>query len=124
VKLVRQTILLVVVVAVALRVAGVPMNSSLLWVAATAEACLVALVFLGLLHVLRARARAPEGEAGLQGWDALRGVLRESLPESVTEAGRNRACSSQAMKSAHDCAASVTRRLRRCLSAQGSCAGP
>ena len=86
VKVIRRLILLVVVVGVALRLAGVPLNSSLLWVAATAEACLVALVIFAVVRVVRRRGRAPEGEAGPRGWEALRGVLRESLPEGVTEA--------------------------------------
>ena len=85
-RAVRQLVLLVIVVGIGLRVFGVPAGSSLLWIAVAAEAALVSLVLLGLMRIWRARARAPEGEAGTRGWDALREILREGLPERIAEA--------------------------------------
>ena len=86
VNTVRRLILLLVVVAVALRLSGVELHAALLWVAAGAEASIVLLAVYGLARVIRDRALSEDGEGTPRGWDALRNVLRESLPEGVAEA--------------------------------------
>jgi len=85
-KVLKVLILLVVIVGVVLRILGIPMNSSLLWVAAAAEFWIVSLVLVGIVRLITTRTRASVGDEGPRGWDALRTILRESLPEGVTEA--------------------------------------
>ena len=86
-KAIRRLVLLLVVVALTLRATDVELHSSLLWVAAGAETCIVALVLYGLVRVWRARTTKKDPH----GWDALRSVLQESLPEGVTEAALSEA---------------------------------
>ncbi|MCH9687369.1 MAG: hypothetical protein K0V04_38400 [Deltaproteobacteria bacterium] len=87
-KLLRLLVVVVVIVGLLLRLLGVALGPTLLWVAGAAEALLLVSVLYGLFRLWRVRRRADEAQAQAQprGWDALRVVMRESLPEGPAEA--------------------------------------
>lgn len=85
-KLLRLLVVVIVVVGLVLRLLGLEFGPTLLWVAGGAEACLVVLVSIGLFRLWRTRSAAAAEEPQPRGWDAVRTVLRESLPEGPAEA--------------------------------------
>lgn len=85
-KFLRLLVVVVVVVGLLLKWLRVDLGPALLWVAGAAEALLMLIVVTGLIRLWRARSAATHDESQPRGWDAVRVILRESLPEGPAEA--------------------------------------
>lgn len=85
-KLLRVLVILVVLLAIGARLAGVELGSSLLWIAGAAELGLAGIVLAGVLRLWRRRSRGERTNRSTDRWEALRSVLRETLPATVAEA--------------------------------------
>jgi hypothetical protein len=79
-------VVLTVLAAVVMRLLDVELGQGLLWVAGGAETLLVLFTLIGLYRLWRRRRGAPTAGAVPRGWDALRVVLREIIPERAAEA--------------------------------------